>query len=168
VTGERGSGKTTLAAATVELLRASGRRVGGILAPGARRDGARFSFDVVDLATGARRPLACREPQPGWREEGSFWVDPAGLALGRTALAADQVDVIVVDEVGPWELRGAGWSRELKQLLAGATPLLLVVRRECLDAVVARWSLAGVTVFDVAKASPPQVAAALQPAKPHR
>jgi len=166
VTGERGSGKTTLAAATVELLRASGRRVGGILAPGAWRDGARFSFDVVDLATGARRFLACREPHDGWRGEGSFWVDPAGLALGRSALSASEADIIVVDEVGPWELRGAGWSHELDGLVGGATPILLVVRRECLDAVVARWSLASATVFDVAKASPPQVAAALQTAEP--
>jgi nucleoside-triphosphatase THEP1 len=166
VTGERGSGKSTFAEATVELLRASGRRVGGVLAPGTWRDGTRFSFDVVDLATGARRPLACREPCDGWREEGSFWVDPAGLALGRGALRADQLDVVVADEVGPWELRGAGWSREIDSLLARAAPLLLVVRRDCLDAVVARWSLAGAPVFDVGHASPAQVAAALRAPEP--
>ncbi len=166
VTGARGSGKTTLAAATVDLLRASGRRVGGIVAPGAWRDGARFSFDIVDLATGERRPLACREPRDGWREEGSFWVDPVGVALGQGALGADQADVVVVDEVGPWELRGAGWSRELDALAARATPLLLVVRRECLEEVAARWSLAAATVFDVATASPAQVAAAFLSREP--
>ena len=110
--------------------------------------------------------MACREPRDGWRAEGSFWVDPAGLALGRAALGADQADVVVVDEVGPWELRGAGWSHELDGLIARATPLLLVVRRECLDAVVARWSLAGAPVFDVATASPAQVAAALRAPEP--
>jgi nucleoside-triphosphatase THEP1 len=166
VSGERGAGKTALAAAVVELLRTSGRRVGGVLAPGTWRDGARFSFDVVDLATGARRPLACREPRDGWRAEGSFWVNPAGTALGRTALATDRADVVVVDEVGPWELRGAGWSSELERLRAGVAPLLLVVRRNCLDAVVARWSLASAAVFDAANASPPQVAAALQTPEP--
>ncbi|MDD5564584.1 MAG: nucleoside-triphosphatase [Thermoanaerobaculaceae bacterium] len=165
VTGARGSGKTTLAAAAVESLRTADRRVGGILAPGSWRDGARYSFDVVDLATGSRQPLACREPRDGWREEGSFWIDPAGMAVGRGALSADRADVVVVDEVGPWELRGAGWSSELETLLAAATPLLLVVRRECLDAVVARWSLAA-AVFDAADASPAQVAAALQTAAP--
>ena len=162
VTGGRGSGKSALAAATVELLRASGRRVGGVLAPGTWRAGARFSFDVVDLATGARRPLACREPRDGWREEGSFWLDPEGLALGRRALSRERCDVMVVDEVGPWELRGAGWAGDLDALVAGAAPLLLVVRRECLNAVVARWALAGAPTFDVAEASPVQVAAALQ------
>ncbi len=166
VTGERGSGKTALAAATVEFLRVAGHRVGGILAPGAWRDGARFSFDVIDLATGERRPLACREPRDGWRAEGAFWVDPAGLALGHAALGADQADVIVVDEVGPWELRGAGWSRELDALLGRAIPLLLVVRRDCLDAVASRWSLAGATVFDLGHANPQQVAAALQMPEP--
>jgi nucleoside-triphosphatase THEP1 len=163
VTGERGSGKTTLAAAAVELLRAEGVRVGGILAPGSFRDGARFSFDLVDLGGGARRPLACREARDGWQGEGSFWVDPAALALGRGALATDRADAVVLDEVGPWELRGAGWAPELDVLLARAVPLLLVVRRECLEAVAARWPLAGATVFDVGRAAPREVAAALHP-----
>jgi len=39
LTGERGAGKTTLAAAVVERLRASGLRVGGVLAPGDFRTG---------------------------------------------------------------------------------------------------------------------------------
>ena len=84
------------------------------------------------------------------------------MALGRSALSASEADFIVVDEVGPWELRGAGWSSELDRLVARTTPLLLLVRRDCLDAVVARWSLGSAAVFDVATASPAQVAAALQ------
>ena len=141
ITGERGAGKTTLAAAVVGRLRAAGVRVGGVLAPGTYRDGRRYAFDIVALATGERRALSSRDPLPGWIEEQCFWVDPAGYALGNAALTGEGADVVVVDEVGPWELSGSGWAARLDALVAGDVPLLLVVRSTCLFDVVSRWSL---------------------------
>jgi nucleoside-triphosphatase THEP1 len=158
LTGERGSGKTTLAAETVERLRGAGFKVGGILAPGTFRDGTRFSFDLLDLASGDSLPFGCREPRQGWSEEKCFWVNPAGLALGRVALARSEVDVVVVDEVGPWELVGSGWSRDLDALVGRGVPLLIVVRHACLSAVVSRWRLEGAPVFEVSEASADRIA----------
>jgi nucleoside-triphosphatase THEP1 len=161
VTGERGSGKTTLAAAVVEALRARGIRVGGVLAPGTYRDGRRFSFDVVAIATGERRPFASRDPLPGWVEERCFWADPGGLALGNAALSAEGVDVIVVDEVGPWELAGSGWAARLGTLVVGRAALLLVVRHACLFDVVSRWGLEPAAVVEADGAEPEAIAALL-------
>jgi len=166
VTGERGSGKTTLATAAVESLRASGLTVGGILAPGVVRDGKRYSFDVVNVRTGRSVPLGCREAAAGWIEEQCFWVSPEGLALGREALSPEGADVMVLDEVGPWELAGSGWSAELDALARGDVPLLLVVRRQCLAAVVERWHLDGAAVFAVGEADAARVAGALSAAAP--
>jgi nucleoside-triphosphatase THEP1 len=136
-------------------------RVGGILAPGTFQGGRRSSIDVVDVPTGARRPLACREPRTGWVNEHSFWVDPAALAVGRTALASDGADVVVVDEVGPWELRGAGWAGCLDELAGRNVSLLLVVRRDCLSAVLSRWRLDATAVFEARATEPERVAAAV-------
>ena len=165
ITGERGAGKTTLAAAVVERLRRASARVGGILAPGVYRDGRRYSFDVVAVATGERRPLSARDPEPGWIEEQCFWVDPAGYALGNAALAAGDADVVVVDEVGPWELAGSGWAARLDALVAGTLPLLLVVRGKCLFDVVTRWQLEPTAIVDVAEGRPEAIAALLVPAR---
>ncbi len=161
VTGERGSGKTTLAAAVVDMLRAQGVRVGGILAPGTYRDGRRYSFDVVAVATGERRPLSSRDPLPGWVEERCFWVDPTGLALGNAALSADAADVVVVDEVGPWELAGSGWAARLDALVRGPAALLLIVRHACLFDVISRWELEPAAVVEVAGADGEAIAALL-------
>jgi nucleoside-triphosphatase THEP1 len=163
ITGERGAGKTTLAAAVVERLRAAGLRVGGILAPGTYRDGRRHSFEVVALASGERRPLSARDPEPGWIEEQCFWVDPAGYALGNAALGAGDADVVVVDEVGPWELAGSGWAARLDVLAAGDVSLLLVVRGKCLFDVVTRWRLEPLAIVDVAGADADAIAALLSP-----
>ena len=161
ITGERGAGKTALAAAVVECLRAAGSSVGGVLAPGTYRDGRRYSFDVVALPSGERRPLSSRDPLPGWIEEQCFWVDPAGYALGNAALAGADADVVVVDEVGPWELAGSGWAARLDALVAGDVPLLLVVRSHCLFDVVSRWDLDPAAVVNVGGARAEEVAEVL-------
>ena len=164
ITGERGAGKTTLAAAVVERLRAAGARVGGVLAPGTYRDGRRHSFDVVALSSGERRPFSSRDPLPGWIAEQCFWVDPAGYALGNAALTGDGVDVVVIDEVGPWELTGSGWASRLDALVASDVPLLLVVRSHCLFDVVSRWDLEPAAIVDVTEGQADAIAALLSPA----
>lgn len=162
ITGDTGSGKTTLAAAVVELLAARGVGVGGILAPGSWRDGYRWGFDLVDVATGRRVPLAARDGPEGWLAAGGYRVNPVALEAGRQALAAARqgmAQVVMVDEVGPWELSGRGWAEELDALAAAPPPLLvLVVRRRCVDAVVARWRLAVLAVYDVVASGASQVA----------
>ncbi len=163
LTGERGSGKTTLAAAAVERLRASGVRVGGILAPGTVRDGSRFSFDLVDLVSGERVPFGRRDAPDGWVEEKCFWFNPEAMPKGRAALLRPGLDVVVLDEIGPWELAGRGWAREIDALVDAREHLLLVVRRSCLSDVLARWRLEGARVLDVAEARPQEIAVALAP-----
>jgi nucleoside-triphosphatase THEP1 len=166
VTGATGSGKTTLTRAVVERLKARGVRVAGILAPGFVADGRRTGFDIVDLATGEREPLA-REGDhvagrhPRWSR---FAFSPEGLALGRKALAEGVrgADVVVVDEVGPFELSGGGWADALDVLAATFEGrLLLVVREAIVDTVKARWGSAESVVYDVAIANPDEIADAL-------
>ena len=162
ITGETGSGKTTLATAVVQLLAARGVRVGGFLAPGSFHAGRRWAFDLVDVASHGRVPLAARKGPPEWAVEGGFRVNPLGLEMGRRALGAAReamAQVVVLDEVGPWELGGRGWAAELDRLVTAPPPLvLLVVRRRCVDAVTARWRLTVPAVYEVAASQPSRVA----------
>jgi nucleoside-triphosphatase THEP1 len=170
VTGATGSGKTTLTAAVVEHLRARGVRVAGILAPGHLADGRRTGFDVVNLATGERTPLAREEervtgPHPRWSR---FAFSLEGLALGRSALGNDArgADVVVVDEVGPFELSGGGWADALDALAGAASGgMLLVVRDAVVDPVRAKWGSAESAVYDVASASADEIADQLTPVR---
>ena len=166
ITGATGSGKTTLTLAVVDRLRSRGVRVSGIVAPGILTGGRRTGFDLVNLATGQRVPLAREQgnvggPHARWSR---FAFSPEGLALGRRALTDDArgADVVVVDEVGPFELSGGGWAQPLDALAHGdAGALLLVVRESVVDAVRARWGSADTAVFDVAAADPDAIAARL-------
>lgn len=165
ITGARGSGKTTAAAAAVDALRAGGFRVGGFLAPGEVRDGQRWAIELVLLDSGTRVPMATRDPDCAWPPLGPFKVNPDALSAGEAALspeAARAHDVLVVDEVGPWELEGAGWAGALDALLGGSTPLLLVVRRSLVADVLGRfapgsdaavWDVSAMDAGEIARAA---------------
>ena len=164
VTAGRGEGKTTFTTDLVSRLRALGVRVAGLLAPGEIRDGVRWSIDLVDLGTGGRWSLATRDEGSPWPAMGGFHVDPAALERGSAALAAaaaNGADLVVVDEVGPWELAGRGWAAALMSLRAARAPLVLVVRRGLVDEVVARFARDGAPVWDVGSASVDAVAASI-------
>ena len=162
LTGEVGAGKTTFAARLVALLKARSVRVGGILAPGSWRDGQRWGFELQAAEGTPRLPLICRQSQPGWVPRGGFFVNPAAFQEGARWLGravGDRTAAVVVDEVGPWELGGAGWAEALDELVAKPPGLLiLVVRRHCLPAVVQRWGLEGAQTLEVSQTDPRAVA----------
>jgi nucleoside-triphosphatase THEP1 len=153
VTGATGAGKTTVVGQVIERLRARGLRVAGILAPGHVTAGRRTGFDLVNLATGERVVLAREgQPPPGQHAQWSrFSFDAAGLELGRRALGPDAAGahVVVVDEVGPFELSGGGWADALDALRRFDGATILVVRESLVEEVKARWGSADTTVHDV-------------------
>jgi nucleoside-triphosphatase THEP1 len=164
VTGDTGSGKTTLVGQTVERLRARDVPVAGILAPGFIKDGRRTGFDIVNLATGESTALAREQAgDAGLHARWSrFAFRPEGLDLGARALGptAHSADVIVVDEVGPFELSGGGWAPALDRLSKDYRgTLVLAVRGSVVDAVRARWGSPDTVVCEVTGTSAEALAA---------
>jgi len=153
--GHVGAGKSSTLERLVETLRAAGRRVAGILSPAVVRDGERVGYDLIDLSSGRRTELSRIAPAParGGPFVGRFAFDLDGLAAGRTALsvdAASAADVVIVDEIGPWELSDQGWAGPLYRLaLDTETPMIWVVRSEIRDKVQSHWALRNPRVIDV-------------------
>jgi nucleoside-triphosphatase THEP1 len=138
--------------------------VAGVLAPGEVRDGVRWSIDLVDLGTGRRWPLATRDQASPWPAMGPFRVDPAALERGNAALAAaaaNGADLVVVDEVGPWELAGQGWTSALMSLRTVPVPVVLVVRRSLVAEVVASFAASDAPVWDIRSMTVDEVAATI-------
>ncbi|MGD2123767.1 MAG: nucleoside-triphosphatase, partial [Gemmatimonadota bacterium] len=101
-------------------------------------------------------PMATRDPESPWPALGAFRVNPVALEMGSRALSPDgssDLDLLVVDEVGPWELAGEGWSGALEALYGTDVPLLAVARRSLVKDVSARLAPMGVRVWDVSVVS---------------
>ncbi len=136
--GPKHSGKTRSAGRLVEAACGRGFFVAGCLAPSVYADHVLLGFDLVDLRSGRRAPLARRNTGQG--QDRSFHFLAEGLSLGDEALspaATREADLIMVDEYGPRELKSQLWRRATDRLVVSTDAvLLLIVREELVDAVL--------------------------------
>ena len=157
ITGEQGQCKTTFLHLVLGLTVGLNARVRGVLAPGHVRDGRRSGFTLINLATGEHEELCSIDPDPRCEVHGRFYFRPEGLAFGRRALAPPdprETDLMVIDEVGRFELQGGVWADQLDRLLAHPhPPMIWTVRRRLLDTVIQRWEIGNPVVVDVRTAS---------------
>jgi nucleoside-triphosphatase THEP1 len=152
VTGEIGAGKTTWCADLIAHVRALGLHAAGVSSPGVFADGEKIAIDLLDLAGDEQRRLADRlltpdstSPTPRWK------FHPETLAWGDDILSAiDACDLLVIDELGPLELRHSqGWVSALPLLRQGHyRAACVVVRRALLETFLALFPDAVVVEID--------------------
>ncbi len=161
VTGPREAGKSTFCRHLVELARAAGRSVAGIVCPAVFEDGQKMAIEAETLRSGLRRQLATRR-QAGSALPGistrRWQFDPAVLVWGNQQLRkATPCEVLIVDELGPLEFeRGEGWVAGLSALDSGDYRWgVVVIRPELLSVARQRWPAAEVIVVEQVAESDP-------------
>ena len=157
ITGEQGQCKTTFLHLVLSLTVGANVRIQGILAPGHVRDGRRSGFTLINLATSEHEELCSIDPDPHCEVHGRYYFRPEGLAFGRRALAPPdprETDLMVIDEVGRFELQGAVWANQIDRLVAHPhPPMIWTVRRRLLDTVIQNWEIKNPIVIDVRRAN---------------
>lgn len=131
LTGQPGSGKSTVFMRLIELLRELSYSVGGISTPEIRVKGRRVGFSVVDIATGRNELLAGVDIKTAYRV-GRYRVNLHGfesVALPALEYAEDHCDVICIDEIGPMEFFSKAFKRKVMKLLRGPKSLVAVLHR---------------------------------------
>lgn len=167
VSGRPGCGKTSAVLEAVAALRASGSGVAGFVQPARRREGVTVAITVRDLATGEETALAQRVDLGAGDAGTSFRFHDEGWRAARAALARARAgDWLVLDELGPVELRGRGHlavarSAATRSELAG---VLIVVRRSLLPALLDALRVAPTVVVDLGEVPDGQRADVLQKA----
>ena len=136
LTGERGSGKSTVCLRLRELARGERLSVAGIVS--VYRDARRLELDAVDLSSLERWPLASAAGPLEGPSVGRFSFSAQGIARALDVLeraAALEAALLVVDEIGPLELTGhEGFYPFLERARTADFPdLLLVVRPSLVD-----------------------------------
>lgn len=140
VTGEVGSGKTGFTRRLIRAIMESGIPVCGFIAEGFWKNGQRERYELADLNTN-RRMVYCRKDfKEGWEKTGHFYVNPEAVHFGEESLNPGSIPpeaMVVIDEIGPFELSGNGWTRAIEKLKAHQKDQLMiwVVRRGLLEKV---------------------------------
>jgi nucleoside-triphosphatase len=152
LTGPRDGGKTATASAAVEHLRREGVPVAGFLQLGDFVEGQKVGFRLRDVTTGEEAALAVRSQDDGGDFGTPFSFSEDGFRLGSTALSrACAGAVIVIDELGPVELRGEGHMKAVRKVLLepGIRAAITVVRRALVPALLAELEASDALVVDI-------------------
>jgi nucleoside-triphosphatase len=138
LTGSPGVGKTTLLLKIVDILRAKGYRVGGMVSREVRSHGARIGFEILDLASGKRGWLAHVNQKTG-PQVGRYRVNLEDLDnVGAEAIlkAVRECDIVAVDEIGPMELFSEKFKLAVNDVLKSEKLLVGVVHWKARDKLV--------------------------------
>jgi len=138
LTGGPGAGKTRVCRDVIDEVTRKGLRAAGLLCEARQLSSGRIVQTVVNLRTGERRRLAdyvgTEEGDPigrGLAGRLSWQFIGESLRWGRNELwrcASSEVDLFVVDQLGPLELiAGSGWTNAVAALGGARFGLALVV-----------------------------------------
>jgi len=169
VTGRSGSGKTPAVGQLVDVLRRREVPMFGFLQPPVWQEGRKVGFDLVDVRSGQKAPLGRRVADGRGDHLTPFVFDPKGFTLAQRALRQPpRGAVLIVDEIGPVELRGEGhWSNLARAWRTGRpTAAVLTLRRQLIPAFLALLDATEAIIVDAEVESDPASAllAALRPA----
>jgi len=152
ITGEKHAGKTTFLAGLVSSLKKEGIKTGGFIAPGKFENNRRSEFNIQNLKTGEQRLLCSIHLQNG-EEAGPFRFNHEGQQFGKDALLPENLldcSFVVIDEIGPLEIKGLGWAASIDKLMDHAEfQNIWVVRKSLVEEVIKKWKLHDVNVFDI-------------------
>jgi nucleoside-triphosphatase THEP1 len=161
VSGAIGEGKTSWLIKLTGLMREKGITTGGILALRITHDGIATGYDISDISSGMRTPFLRLTGSETMGVE-RFSVSEEGLAAGQRALdpyANSKMDVVIVDEAGPLELRGMGWSNRIDELINNTrATVIIAVRKNLTGAVIDKFRIPEAQIIDVGSGDPMKIA----------
>lgn len=146
-------GKTTFLERRLPHWTARGLIPRGFLSPAVVEAGRTEGYDLLEIATGRRRPYLRTAGQgPDAERIGPYVFVPEALERARTIIReeAGTPGLLIVDEVGPLEMQGGGLWAALHAALAVRTGATLLVVRDGLVAELAgRFEALRPVVFDI-------------------
>lgn len=153
ISGEKHKGKTTFVKALIEIFNQKKIMTGGFIAPGKFENNQRSEFSIFDVKSGKNMLLSSIHFGEG-ESSGPFRFNREAQEFGKEILKPENLhgcQFVVIDEIGPLELKGKGWASSI-DILMGIPEIthIWVVRKKLVNEVIKKWQILDVNVFDIA------------------
>ena len=151
ISGEQGEGKTTKLEAIVELLISEAVPVKGFTAPGKWADNLRSSFLIKNISTGESKLLCQSSAETGFFKIGRFCFDLNTIIYGEQLINSARVgELVIIDEVGRFEIKGFVWGPVLKSVLqSNDHPIILTIRNSFIEDVLKYFKISNYFIFSM-------------------
>jgi nucleoside-triphosphatase THEP1 len=161
ISGPLHMGKTTFTSDILGSLEKSGLKATGFLSPAVFENQQRTGFDLLLLPERERIPFSRIRTGENDLRIGQYAVDQNAYdrAVHKLQHASEShCDLVVIDEIGPWELENQGWASAINHLMKESDlPMIWVVREQILDRVLAYWSPSEPLIIRITKDRPEDV-----------
>ncbi|MEE4255951.1 MAG: nucleoside-triphosphatase [Bacteroidales bacterium] len=158
ITGNVGQGKTSFLLELIELLKSGQLHLAGFIARGIHENDDRIGYDLEDITSGKTCEFIRKERTANWFRHGKYYFNPEGIRFGTNILEKvdrEKTDLLIIDEIGPVELKGKGWSDIITSLVKETGLMQLwVVRNHILKRVIRNWKIGDILILDVEKDVP--------------
>ena len=150
ITGEKGDGKTTKLLKVVKGLINSGIQVIGFVAVAEWVDGKRNMYLLRDINSGQSVLLCTVVPTLNFTKHGRYYFNKDAIAFGQKILHAEnsKESVVVIDEVGPFEIDSKVWHSSLLFHLNNGSRLIITVRKSLVDSIILKYKLLNVVIYN--------------------
>jgi len=153
ITGEKHQGKTTAIKKIIEELTARGMTPAGFYTELNNADEALTRYNLVTPEDGKEVLFCSMDPDTGTQRYGRYYFSDAALARGKEVLAKaveDKASIIVIDEIGPLEMSGGGWSPAIELICQGSgIPMIWAVRKSLAIKAARKWDVGDVRIVDL-------------------
>ena len=145
ISGRSGEGKTSLLKQVIEILHKKGVDIFGFYAEGKWEQETRSAHCLVEIKNNTRIELCTTNKTKGWIKEKRFYFNPEAIKIGNKIIeqaTKSNAHLIVIDEIGPFELQGKIWAQEFLHLLEHShLPVLITTKQKLINAVATKFGI---------------------------
>jgi nucleoside-triphosphatase len=125
ITGRPGIGKTTLCLKVFNALK-NGKNISGFITEEVRENNIRKGFKLINLATGEEGWLAHVNSKSAIRV-GKYGVELTSIERFSKNLEWDDSEIIIIDEIGPMELKSKEFIKMIEMILLSDKSCLFTI-----------------------------------------
>lgn len=150
-TGERDSGKTSFLKNIIEQLIKKRKNIDGFYAEKYFIENTFLGYNLVHVLDGLKIDFLTLKTDLSDANSTRFDINSNALSIGNQWLKeiSPSVELILIDEVGKWELQGKGWAKAIENLIKHSNiPILMVVREKFLNDIISHFHIENYAVYN--------------------